>query len=395
MNRQAKLILLGTALLILGSFSSGCTNDQSRSTSTPIEIKSDRVIAQGQILPADGFIRLSSAPGDIVDHFADGVEIGEPVTAGQQLVVMRSAKLREKQMDALKAQLAAAEQKSEQAIAQANQRVRIAEAKKSSLQSKLNNLPRQKALISKAEEQVAASQQILSKLNALSSNTLTKEFIGELEIDRQRIELGEAELKVQQQRESFFQAEEDLKLALEAAEIELEVAREILAAAEQTSAVDVIQAQIETLKQEIASSQIIAPRDGTIVAINAQAGEAGIPQLPLIEMANLDELVVEAEINDRDAADVEPNQKATISSRAFKEELTGQVDQVFNMVGRPQLKQLDPLARADYRTKTATIKLNDSELARKWLQLQVTVEIQTGEKQTNETETDDSVSPES
>ncbi|MEO8269930.1 MAG: hypothetical protein ABI557_09425, partial [Aureliella sp.] len=59
--------------------------------------------------------------------------------------------------------------------------------------------------------------------------------------------------------------------------------------------------------------------------------------------------------------------------------LKGQVAKKFRLVGRPQLRSLNPLARADYRTVTAIVDLDTPsiEIAKNWVQLQVEVEIQT------------------
>jgi hypothetical protein len=95
-------------------------------------------------------------------------------------------------------------------------------------------------------------------------------------------------------------------------------------------------------------------------------------------MTNLEKLVCEAEINEMDAALVQPGQSATISSRAFGEQtLKGTVQHKYRLVGRPQLKPLDPLARVDFRTVTATIVLDEQSvaMAREWLQLQVEITI--------------------
>lgn len=367
---------LGLFLAATSVFAAGCVKPKSPPPVTSAA-QSNRVVAQGQILPEDGFVRLASAPGDIVDIIVEGVELGADVANGQELIIMRSAALRQKQLAALEAQKKAAVQEAEQAVGQANRQVRIAKAKRQSILSKQESLNKQNDLLKLAEAQLAASNQVLQKLTNISTNSLTKEFIGELEIDRQRIEVGEAELKVEEQREKFRLAKEDLQFALEAADIELEVAEEVLAAAKKVSPVDVVDAQIDTLLQEVESSRIIAPRTGKIVAFNAKPGQASIPQIPLLEIADLTNLVVEVEINERDAANVRENQPAKITSRAFSETIEGVVVKVHRMVGRPQLKQLDPLARADYRTKTAVVRLNDSSVAENWLQLQVQVEIDT------------------
>jgi HlyD family secretion protein len=136
--------------------------------------------------------------------------------------------------------------------------------------------------------------------------------------------------------------------------------------------------QIEALKLEAENSTITAPQAGKILTINATPGESAM-QLPLIEMANLDRMVCEVEVNEMDAAFVELQQTAIIRSRAFAAPLTGIVVHKSPLVGRPQLRPLDPLARVDYRAVTTLIELDAKSTAvgKDWLQLQVEVEIDT------------------
>ncbi|MEM8735608.1 MAG: hypothetical protein AAGG44_15345, partial [Planctomycetota bacterium] len=99
-----------------------------------------------------------------------------------------------------------------------------------------------------------------------------------------------------------------------------------------------------------------------------------------VELADLSRLVCQVEVNERDAQRVSPGNKVTIRSRAFEGEITGVVDTVHGMVGRPKLRSLDPLARTDYRSVTAIVAICDSEKAKKWLQLHVDVEIDSESK---------------
>lgn len=353
-------------------FSVGCTGSGSKTL--PAAKPKDHVLAQGQVLPAGGVVRLSGTPGDIVAEVQ--VEVGQDVEADQELVQMRSSSLRNKQLLALQAQKKAAQQQAQQKTAQASQQVRIATAKLENVTAIEKSLPRKKKLISIAEAQLTDAKEVLSKLKGISKNNLTKEFVGDLEVDKQAMAVRDAELKLGQQQETYDQAVQDVELAKKAALIELEVAEELLKAAKEFSPVQVIDAQIATLEEEMAAAKILAPSGGRVLAVNARRGEASVPQIPLVEMADLSKIVVEAEINERDAARVEVGQSATISSRAF-EPVSGIVLRVDALVGKPQLKPLDPLARKDYRSKVVTIELDDAKAAKEWLQLQVEVKIET------------------
>lgn len=340
----------------------------------PSSASRDTVRAQGQILPAGGFVRLAAAPGDIVDKI--NFKVGQEVKSGDELVLMRSAKLREKQIAALEAQRDAADEERELAIKQANQRVTVADEKLKNVAQREAALSRKDELIRLAVEQLNASESVLKKLESISQDQLTSEFVGKLEIDRQRISVGEANLKVEQQRESLAQARDELRYAREAAETEKRLAKEMLETAQNQNPLAAIDAQIEALKEEQKLARVTSPINGQIVAINVKEGEASA-QLPIIEIADLSQMVCEVEVNEVDAARVLKGHSAVITSRAFQGDgLTGEVDVPRSpMVGRPTLRPLDPLARTDYRSVTSIIALDDDVAAKKWLQLHVQVEI--------------------
>src|SRR5690606_27460286 len=162
-----------------------------------------------------------------------------------------------------------------------------------------------------------------------------------------------AQLNYRRQAEAQQQSQDELTWGLQAAEQQQRSASELLAAAESSQAIEIVDLEIAALVEQTASTRLVAPTAGTILAINVAPGEATLAG-PLIEMADLSSLVCEIEINAMDAPVVQPGQSATMTSRALGEQtLQGTVTKKFSLIGRPQLRSLDPLAKADYRTVTA------------------------------------------
>ena len=378
-NRQRPFSACLPASCLVGSllFVTACERGKipAPPSAQALAAQKNRVIAQGQILPASGFIQLVSTPGDIVE--AVHVRVGDSVTRGQKLVTLRSESVREKQMQALLARRSGAAREQALAVSKAQQQRDAALMKKERVEAQRASLDRKQQLLGLAQGQVEASNRMLSKLQSLAKDSVTREFVGQLEIDRQRIAVDESQLQYQQQVEAQRQAAEDLEWAARAADAELQVALEVLAAAEDPLALAIIDAEIETLEAQNVASQIVAPNDSVVIAVNVSAGEAAM-QMPIIELADLETLVCEVEINEMDAARVQVGDSAAVSSRAFGENpLTGRVSEKFALVGRPQLKPLNPLARVDYRSITANVELDEASVvrARDWLQLQVEVVI--------------------
>lgn len=371
--------LLLSGLLLIELLCVGCTqpNPSPSSSASATASTSRSVMAQGQILPAGGIVQLSSPPGDVITHIA--VSVGEQVEAGQLLITLQSGQVAEARLKTLHKRREQAVREREQAIATAQQQVASADLKLGQLKSQQAATQRTTDLLALAKQQVESSESVLKKLQAIAANAATSEFVGALEIDRQRIRLAEAELNYRRQAESQQQSEDELTWGLQAAEQQRQSESKLLASAESSQAIEILDLEIAALVEQTASTRLVAPTSGMILAINVAPGEATLAG-PLVEMADLSSLVCEIEINAIDAPAVQPGQAATITSRALGEHtLHGRVTKKFSLVGRPQLRSLDPLAKADYRTVTATIELDASstEIAKDWLQLQVETRIDT------------------
>ena len=371
---QLPITLLPISLLSV-LLVAGCT-PQPQTVSPPAKLAQPaQIVAQGLILPAGGIVQLSAAPGDVVASLC--VEVGQPVSAGQVLIEMRSGSQIAAELRTLGKRREEAARQRDLAIAAAQQQMSAAELQLERLQAQQAQLTTQADLLKLAEQQVQSAERVLQQLQTISSNPATRDFIGQLEVDRQRSAVGEAQLNYRQQLATQQQSAEELRWATRSAEQQQTAAREQLSAATASQALEIIDLEVEALQQRAATAQITAPTDGVVLAINASVGESSVP-LPLIEMANLQQLVCEVEVNELDAAAVRPGQTATIRSRALGEQtLAGKVTRKFKLVGRPQLRSPDPLARVDYRTVIALVELDSASvaLAKDWLQLQVEVSI--------------------
>ena len=370
-----KLMLVG---LITLTVTPGCNSGSSTGTTVkakPPIAKPSKIVAEGQILPAGGLIRLAATPGDIVDRVDVGV--GDYVTAGQPLIIMRSLKLHEARVEALQRRFEDAKQQQASAIEQARLRLTATENKLAQIAAQAKALNRQEEILKLAEKQVTGSEKALERLNSIATDPLTSNFVGTLQIDQQRMAVNEAQLKYRQQVESFQQAKEAVEFGVVAAEQESKAAKLALQTAQSSLAVAAIEAEMKALEFQQPSAIVTAPQAAVVVAINTRVGEAAA-QFPLIELADVTKVICEAEVVETDAALISPAQTVRITSPALPQELHGRVLRRGQLVGRPQLAVADPLAKADYRSVTVTIEIEPSDvpIASKWLQLQVSVEIE-------------------
>lgn len=326
-------------------------------------------------MPADGIIKIFSTPGDVVNKL--NFKVGAPVKAGEILAVMRSEASLASQKATLNEQRRNAEREYESAVKQAELKLSAAELKLKQVQTQQVSLRQQELLLVEGERQVAASEKILERLKSIASDKLTREFVGQLEIERQSLAVSESQIKLSQQRSTSQQAASDLNLAFQAAEAEVAAAKTMLQIATDADPTAAFDAQLNALEAEAGRAVVKAPVDGVILAIHATEGSSAF-QSPLIEMASLKEIVVELEVNVSQAKHVQSGQKVTISNESFKQPLTGVVSEKSQVVGKPKLRSLDPMAAVDYRTLSVIVRLDQPEEARNWIQLQVDASIETG-----------------
>ena len=92
-----------------------------------------------------------------------------------------------------------------------------------------------------------------------------------------------------------------------------------------------------------------SPVSGTVLQIMRREGEfSGASQgTPLIIVGDVSRLIVRAEINERDAANVRMGQKVTVWVDGKPAKWKGRVTQMASVMGRRSARSLDPTDRFD------------------------------------------------
>jgi HlyD family secretion protein len=328
------------------------------------------VYAQGLIMPSGGLIKLFAKPGDILANLP--VSTGQKVEQGQLLAVMQSESRIAAQRATLAERKANAEREHADAIRQAELLLASKRLNQQRARSQKAALFDREKLIQIGQQQLSAAENVLENLIAISSDQLTSDFVGSLEIQRQTVSVNEARMQLLEQESQYRRGIEEAELALEAAAREIDAAEDQLVRLREVNPGRIFDLQLESLETEFAQSVLNAPTDGVIVAINGTLGGSAT-QLPLIEMAGTQRFVCEAEVNVVDASRLSLGQTARLFSRALPKPLTGRVIEKGILVGRPRLRAPDPLAAADYRTLSVLVEIEESNIAQEWIQLQVDV----------------------
>ncbi|HEU5076376.1 MAG TPA: efflux RND transporter periplasmic adaptor subunit [Polyangiaceae bacterium] len=114
------------------------------------------------------------------------------------------------------------------------------------------------------------------------------------------------------------------------------------------------------ISKHIEKARIVAPRSGVVTSRRADAGEMVDAGEPLLTIANLDELRIEAEIGEFDTAHVRLGARATITAEGYGQRTWhAKVQEIPDTVVPRQLKPLDPASPVD--TRVLLVKLAPTE----------------------------------
>ncbi|MDP3332696.1 MAG: efflux RND transporter periplasmic adaptor subunit [Methylococcaceae bacterium] len=117
-------------------------------------------------------------------------------------------------------------------------------------------------------------------------------------------------------------------------------------------------AEQKVAEENLAKTVIKAPISGTIIKIHARPGER-IGDSGLLEMANLTQLDVVAEVYESDMPKVKVGQKADINVPGVTQTFSAQVRELGFQVKKNDLNDTDPLADRDNRIIEVRLTLED------------------------------------
>jgi ABC exporter DevB family membrane fusion protein len=135
---------------------------------------------------------------------------------------------------------------------------------------------------------------------------------------------------------------------------------------------DILDRQIEVAKAALEQTLVKAPSPGTVLAVDAHAGETSTGQL--LAMGDLSRIVARAEVDQSDVGRIRVGDAArlTVGGR----EVTGKVTAVSGLVGLNRMRSVDPRAAQDLRVVPVTVELDRPEAAARFIGMQVDVAIE-------------------
>jgi HlyD family secretion protein len=331
-----------------------------------------RVEALGRLEPEGGILSIGvGVPmGDRLSVVL--VKEGEDVTKGQELARLESYQDRRGECELAASQLAEARDRL-QAIT-ANGICQIEEAKIHIQQIEEIEPLDIRAQTSKVEllrDQLSRARQNLERLQGLKLDTISRQQMEqqELLVHQAKVELSSAEALQEKTVKGH-------KLNLQSARAQLKTLESSLARLQKEVPVQSLEKSLQVAEDRLKHTIVRAPTEGRILKLLARAGET-VGSQPILRMADLRQLLALADVYETDAGRVRVGQQATVRSPALSPpQLSGTVVDVGRLIDRNYIFDLDPRADADRRVVTVKIRLDNSEPAAHFVNLQVTVSVQ-------------------
>jgi len=316
----------------------------------------ETVVGLGRIEPAGGVIDVGAMPGDRLGSLL--VEEGAQVEKGTRLAELESRELRKLELEAATTQL-------EQAQGRLGVELRLADVKIKGAELGMKKAEAAE-LSMKAQEKKSKLLEVtlaLARKDQERISGLSKDFVTEQERERQALQVRQAESELESAQAMLDQLRDTNRLSLEAANLDLTAAKEAKEQLPFVIPVKSLEVNRKLAAAQYGRTEVTAPCDGTILKIYARPGET-IGNKPILQIANLQKMVVVAEVYENEVKFLRLGQKASVASKAFaapydQKGLQGEVTRIGRMINAPMLRSVDPFAPADRHVVEVRVELDD------------------------------------
>lgn len=373
----ALILIISSGILIYKIFSSKQTDSQTESTTSITKPIITTITALGRLEPRGQVIKVSARSGVSSNKVAQIlVKEGEEVRENQILAILDNNKL-----------LTAA-------LKQAEEELSVSQAKLTQLKAgaKIGEIEAQQAVIARIEaernDNLLAQTAIVERLTAEVENAqleyqrheqLYKDgAISASERDSKKLVLETTQKQVAEAKATLNRIASGSSQQLEEAKATLNRIVEVRQVDIDVLAAEIKEAEaaVSRAQAELDLSYIRAPSAGQIIDIMTQPGEI-IGTEGVVKMGETKNMQVIAEVYESDITKVKIGQKATITSSALAQHLSGTVETIGLEIKRQEVINSDPAANIDGKIVEVKISLDreSSEIVSGLTNLLVTVTI--------------------
>jgi HlyD family secretion protein len=325
-------------------------------------------VAVGRLEPEGGVISLGVPLGDRLQRLT--VSEGDEVKENQELAYLESYSDRLGETNLIASQLKEAEKRL--AAVEASTKLLVKKAKINLDHVRAAepfDLQAQEAKVRLLTGQFAGAQTDLKRLEGLPLDSLARQ-----QFDHQQLAVLKAKEELAAEQAVLGKIKVSRKSNLELAQVQYESAQADLARVPAEIPVQSLRRSLEAAETRLRHTILRAPTSGRILKIIAHAGES-VGAQPVLQMGNTRQMLAVAEVYETAIQHLRLGDRASITSRALPQALSGTVFHIGSMVSKNKLLELDPMANADRRVIEVKFRLDDSASAAHFVNLQVTVTI--------------------
>ncbi|XQQ06279.1 MAG: HlyD family efflux transporter periplasmic adaptor subunit [Leptolyngbya sp. IPPAS B-1204] len=375
--RQGWLVAAMTGLIALGVTGFGLVRLLGeRTAQAPVEEAAPvpqrvEVVALGRLEPQGEVIRIGGPLNERIQRLL--VKQGDLVKAGDVLAYLESHDERKAERDYAATQVAEAEQRLRATTAYGQTQIQEAQTRVQQAQLPgAAEIEAQQARIRELEATLDLANQDLARLQSLYDQGA----ISRQELDQQLTEVRQAQEQLNNAQASLSRIEARWRTEVQNAQAQLRSQQANLPLSQAQVAVESAQRNLQLAQAKLDRTIIRAPRDGRVLKIITQSGEA-IGETGILDLGDTRQMYAVAEVYETDVNLVKVGQPATITSRngAFDQPLTGTVSDIGWQIFKNNVLDDDPAANADARVVEVKIRLDNSQPVEALTNLQVDVRI--------------------
>ena len=319
------------------------------------------VFAIGTLEPRGGAVLVTSS---LVGTHIREVHVREgQVVEPQQLLVTLDSTVAEEEFRIAQSQREAALEKQQTDIALARQRLEAAELALEQAKSvRALELESQQKQIEVTQAKLEQTDGDLRRLQTLQKGERPIVSAQQVEQQKTLVKLAKAEREAASM--GLDRLEQTLRFNLQKAETEKKAAEESAAIASRGTAVATLDRQIKLAEHKLAQTQVTSPSAGTVISLLVHSGELVSTQ-PLMQIANLEALECQAEVDVADLSLIKEKRDAFISCRAFRgTKIKASIERIRSVAGAATLRPVDPRKSVDRTVATVVLSMDAKEAAK-------------------------------
>ena len=365
---------LAVAILLVPACSPPATSLSGTTADVPATVPG-RITAPGRIVPAAGMIVVGAPIGERLETIL--VAAGDEVKAGEELVLLSGRELRAVEYDMACTQRdeARARIDSQRAVASAA----IVEAELGVQQAEAAGLEIavQEARIEASRANVLLATGELDRLIGLESRLVPSQII-----ERKRVLVQQADLDLRVQQTMLDKMRLSAAMGRQAAAAKLDAAKANMALVKASSSLAVLEKTAEAAGLRRDLSLVKAPTAGRVLEVCMNEGEIVGPR-PVLKMADLSHLHVEAEVDETAIRRIHLGQRATIDKEKVIDGIAGKVVAIGGIVSPEGVHSLGMPASSEQRIVKVRVELDDPQKIADLVNMQVDVAFSESEDATS------------